>query len=235
MTDTVKLANGKTVSLDEFLTWSSIKQYANLNPSNLGRKFSPEMGNKIRESMRKYKEAGFIYNTVRGSEHYLARAVKTPIGVFDTLISAARALGVLGCTLRNWINQGKAGYEFLTPPKPRKPQRVKGGASNTRNGSARKIVTPAGEFPSIKAAAEFYSVSRSIMNNWIIKARCDDFKFDSGPKYKVNTYNFRRQKIRTPNGIFASVKEAAVSHNVTSEGIRYRVKKGWDQYEYIDD
>lgn len=235
MTDTVTLANGKTVSLDEFLTWSSFKQYSNLSPSNLGRKFSPEMGNKIRERKRRDKEAGVIYNTARGSDHVHARAVKTPIGVFETLGKAANALGVMGYTLRNWLNNGKEGYEHLTPPKPRKPQRVKGGASNKRNGSARKIVTPAGEFSSIKAAAEFYSVSRGIMNNWIIKARCDDFKFASGPKYKVNTYNFRRQKIRTPNGIFASVKEAAVSHNITGEGIRYRVKKGWDQYEYIDD
>jgi len=235
MTDIVKLANGKTVSLDEFSTWSSHKQYCNLTPSNLGRKFGPEVGNKIREARRRDKEAGVIYNVLRGSEHALARAVKTPLGIFDTFGNAVKAHGVRGNTLRKWINGGKEGYEYLTPPVRKRPQRVKGGASNTENVSARKIATPAGEFPSKKSAADYYSVSVSTIDYWISKSRCDDFKFALPPKYKVCTKNLKRQKTRTPNGVFSSIKEAAVSHNITGEGIRYRVKKGWDQYEYIDD
>ena len=235
MTDTVTLANGKTVSLDEFSTWSSHKQYCNLTPSNLGKKFGPEVGNKIRETRRRDIEAGVIYNVLRGSEHALARAVKTPIGIFDTFGNAVKAHGVMGSTLRKWINQGREGYEYLTPPIRKRQQRVKGGASNTENVSARKIVTPAGEFPSKKSAADYYSVSVSTIDYWIIKSRCDDFKFALPPKYKANTKNLKRQRIRTPNGIFASIKDAAVSYDVQRYVITYRVKKGWDQYEYIDD
>ena len=174
---TVITASGKVVPLEEFLTWSQSSQLRSMNPPRLGTKWTDELRSKVINTKRKSKESGVIYKVLRGGDHLWARKVTTPLGEFDSLGNAAVALGVTGQTIRKWINSGKDGYSFLTPPINRKDPISKGGASGLDNPSAKCVVTPDGTFPTINSAAEYYSVSRDEIRKWIKKTRVNEFKF----------------------------------------------------------
>ena len=55
MTEMVKLANGREVTLDEFLTWSTYKQQGNLKPARTGMKISEETRAKMSATKLKTK------------------------------------------------------------------------------------------------------------------------------------------------------------------------------------
>lgn len=55
---------------------------------------------------------------------------------------------------------------------------------------------------------------------------------------EVRTYTRRNQSImargvKTPLGTFASMRAAGIAHNMSGEGIKYRIKSGWKGYEYL--
>ena len=60
----VTLANGRTVTLEEFLIWSPIKQHSSLLPPNKGRNFGVDFANKISEKKRNDKEASQSGNVI---------------------------------------------------------------------------------------------------------------------------------------------------------------------------
>ena len=146
MLDEVTLANGNVVSWEEFSKWSEQKQKLSLIPPNKGRVFGPEFGKKISDTKRKAKEDGVIYNIAKGENHVHSRKVLTPKGIFVSIKEAANAYGVRGAAIRDWIQSGKEGFEFLTPPTERKAPTKKGGASGSKNGSERAVITPDGRF-----------------------------------------------------------------------------------------
>ncbi|WP_146178950.1 hypothetical protein [Limnohabitans sp. Jir61] len=154
----VTLANGKKVEWDEFSKWSYKKQHTSLFPSNKGKVFSDEVRKRMSEGILKHRRNG-IFKAPHGGEHAMARRVQTPAGVFETLKAAGEHYGVNGRYIRNWIRDGKVGFDFLSPPLNRKSTAAK----SSRN--AKKVATPNGVFKSISACMDFYQLSRAeIMN-----------------------------------------------------------------------
>ena len=96
MTDTVTLANGKIVTLDEFLSWSNQRQLFAINKERSkkisdqakgrrgprkGVELSDEVKKKISESKKKHP-------------YYTYKKVQTPIGMFPSVTAAHKALGL---------------------------------------------------------------------------------------------------------------------------------------------
>jgi hypothetical protein len=133
MTDTVTLANGKTVSLDEFLTWNFQKQSNNLMPRRtFGKRrdgFAEEQSARIKDWWDERRKNGPVIAVNRGVPH--SEETKRKIG----LKTKERMAGV-----------AKSDDHRLAMSEAGKAAWVK------RRGWS-KLVTPAGTFESVKAAA----------------------------------------------------------------------------------
>jgi len=91
------------------------------------------------------------------------------------------------------------------------------------SGMARAVITPRGEFPSIRAAALSYGVDISTLGNWIKNTKKDHFKY----KFPLTGAQTRAisgipKAISTPDGIFPSIQSAA-----THYGVGLQVIKTW--------
>jgi len=158
----IKLANGKEVSLEDFTSWSFIKQDRNINPVNIGYVHRQESIEKLKGVYMERVKAG---NTciVSGGKHILARRVMTPQGKYETVKIGAKAYDVCPQTLSKWIKMKKEGFFFIDPLRDRKPDQRKGGASGAKNGRSKSVITPEGQFPSIRAAALHYKLHEGTM------------------------------------------------------------------------
>ena len=151
--DYVTLANGKKVDWDEFSKWNAQKQHSNLSPPNKGKVFSEEVRKRMSVGITKHRRNG-IFKAPQGGEHAMSRRVQTPAGVFETLKAAGEHYGVNGRYIRNWIRDGKIGFEFLTPPLNRKSTAAKS------SHNSKKVVTPNGIFKSISACMKHHQLTR---------------------------------------------------------------------------
>ena len=227
MTDTVTLANGKTVSLDEFLTWNPSKQNNQLRPPNLGRIFGKEHKEKIINSRKKSKENGVVYKTKNGGDAPISRTVKTPNGIFSSIGEAARSHNVDGPTIRRRVEIGLVGYEFLSVLMNRKKP------DPTKNKNSRKVKTPIGIFDTISQAASAYHVNGSTIRNWINNGK-EGFLFLTvwaprtkpiKPKCLSGKNNPSSRGVMTPAGSFDSLTQAAVHYHVKLQTIWKWVNK----------
>jgi hypothetical protein len=233
MLNEVTLANGSAVTWEEFSKWSAQKQKLSLIPPNKGRIWGAEFGKKVSNSRRKAREEGVIYNVAKGENHVHSRKVLTPKGIFVSIKEAGGAYGVRGATIRDWIQSGKEGFEFLTPPKVRMAPRKKGGASGHKNGSARAVITPEGRFETLKMAAEHHRVSKAKISN-LIKKDSENYKYEKELDKPRVFKNLNLKCIKTPDGIFNGLQDAAKFYGVCSESIRQRISKmKWEGWEYL--
>lgn len=133
MKDTVTLANGKSVSFDEFLTWSHQKQSNSLMPRrNFGKRrdgFAEEQSARIKDWWDARLKNGPVIAANRGVPH--SEETKRKIG----LKSKERMAGV-----------AKSDDHRLAMSEA-------GKAAWVRRRGWSKLVTPAGTFESVKAAA----------------------------------------------------------------------------------
>ena len=153
----VKLSNGSEVTWDEFSTWRGSRQTTALR----GKRLPVDFGRKRSDIMNR----GYAQGTIDKSKWQ--RRVMTPSGEFASIKLAADAYGVLGQTIHWWIEKSrKPGFYFLDPmlPKARKNLNT---ASKAGMKSARPIMTPAGAFPTMRAAADHYGVIKDSIRNWL--------------------------------------------------------------------
>lgn len=99
----------------------------------------------------------------------------------------------------------------------------------------RAIMTPDGEFPSMKAAAEHYGVSPSAVTRW--KNTYPDLYYSVGQhKEYANKGKPSPNKGRplvTPGGVFQTVLDAMAFYNMSRTGIKQRMKSKPEEYYYI--
>lgn len=112
---------------------------------------------------------------------------------------------------------------------------IKGGQTQSR-----EVSTPCGIFPSRLAASKFYKISPHTMGGWIKKNKPHLFYYtDTGPgiepqpiiKYKPKKYI---RKVKTPDGIFDNIHDAAIFYNVHPDTIKYRIKTDPNNYIRLD-
>ena len=113
-----------------------------------GKKLPDDFGKKRSDIMNR----GYAQGTIDKSKWQ--RRVMTPSGEFASIKLAAEAYGVLGQTIHWWIERSrKPEFYFLDPMLP-KTRKNLNSASKAGMKSARPIMTPAGVFPTMRAAAE---------------------------------------------------------------------------------
>jgi len=97
--------------------------------------------------------------------------------------------------------------------------------------SSKKVISPDGEFPSLREAAIFYSVKSPTVSAWIKRGKAG-FKFGSSGVTIRDGKHLNSKKLRTPIGVFQSISAAARSYGVSRENIRNKLlsKKHSDFY-----
>ncbi len=90
-----------------------------------------------------------------------------------------------------------------------------------KNGMARALMTPAGEFATRKEAEKHYGVRADQMNDWIYKTRCNEFYY-SKPLTDEERQKLRpgKKSVITPLGMFDSINSAAKQYGVSSRTIK---------------
>ena len=106
-----------------------------------------------------------------------------------------------------------------------------------KNGQARAVATPKGEFGSIAEAARGYEVSAQALRMWIRDPDKPEFRFvaEEDPEKRARLRPGARS-VRTPEGIFPSINAAAMHY-----GVGRRTIKTWirgmraSEFSYVQD
>jgi hypothetical protein len=115
----IKLANGKEVTLDEFLSWSAAKQNTSIRPpmlgkkrinNRLGKKHSAETIDKIRAAAYRTRE---IKIKVNAELKQASKPIMTPNGLFPSLTAVAQAAGVRPSTVWFWKKKWPEHYYYV--------------------------------------------------------------------------------------------------------------------------
>lgn len=104
------------------------------------------------------------------------------------------------------------------------------------SGMARAVITPRGEFPSVRAAAQSYGVDISTIGNWIKNTKKDHFKYKF-PLTEVKTRAIAGipKAIATPDGLFPSIQAAADHYGVGRQVIQTWIRtKRFGDFSYAD-
>jgi hypothetical protein len=175
----VTLCNGKQVSWDEFCTWSAYQQRTIKPSKNTGlnngssRPVMTPAGkfDSIIEACRFYgvtrtflayrlkskKFPDFYFLTTcaipKHDKNNGPKAVITPLGRFNSIKSAADQYCVTEAVMKNFIKSKTNKIFSFDIENP------------STHSSSRRVLTPAGEFPSVAAAARFYGVSNCVITN----------------------------------------------------------------------
>lgn len=134
-------------------------------------------------------------------------------------------------------NKGKKfGEEFKKKLSLSKKQGFNEGRYNIKSGGehahARKVMTPDGEFSTIKEAGEFYSVRGSTIRDWIKRGK-SGFEFITAqsqrkPQSKKGGLSGEKNKssraVITPGGTFPTLKAAAQHLGITVGALAFKVK-----------
>jgi hypothetical protein len=103
-----------------------------------------------------------------GSNHGMARRIKTPLGYFGYVGAAAKAHGISNKQIARRCKENPDEFYYLDPPKQ---------VNSSRNqcNNSKKVCTPLGTFESIMEAANAHSVSRSTMRYKLKSENMPDF------------------------------------------------------------
>ena len=108
--------------------------------------------------------------------------------------------------------------------------------SGKNNGQARAVITPCGEFPSVRAAAQHYGVDISTLGNWIKNMKKDLFKY----KYPLTEAQTRAisgipKAVLTPAGLFPTIQAVANHYGVGRQVIQTWIRsKRFGDFSYAE-
>ena len=224
----VKLANGKTVSWDEFSRWSFQKQRGCICPDNLGKLRAKSVIEKIKSTKQKNREIGDQGNLSKGGSHGRARCVLTPGGEFPTVKEAAQHYGIDGGVLINWIKRGVKGFAY----KNKLEYNIRPKGTSKVNKRSISVITPEGVFASKRQVMNHFKLKRSELDLKLKTPKKSGFKINNNPKKVDKNIKFA---IRTPDGEFTTLREAADFYGLSINGIKYRLESvHLPKYKYID-
>jgi len=103
-----------------------------------------------------------------------------------------------------------------------------------KNGQAKAVMTPDGDFPTLSAACLHYKASGDKFRKWM-RNMPKDFFFVTPDDVDANKVKGRRLKaVSTPDGIFPSINSAARHFNVGARTIKTWVRKmRADEFKYV--
>ena len=103
-----------------------------------------------------------------------------------------------------------------------------------KNGQAKAVMTPDGEFPTRSAACSHYKVSRDKFRKWMRDMPKDFFFVNPNDVDATKVKGRRLKAVSTPDGIFPSINSAARHFNVGARTIKTWVRKmRADDFKYV--
>ena len=103
-----------------------------------------------------------------------------------------------------------------------------------KNGQAKAVMTPDGEFPTRSAACSHYKVSRDKFRKWMRDMPKDFFFVNPNDVDATKVKGRRLKAVSTPDGIFPSINSAARHFNVGARTIKTWVRKmRADEFKYV--
>ena len=161
----------------------------------------------------------------------------TPLGIFETRAAAARAHKVDPVTISNWVKKGVLGYAYsrekdqakLLLDQERMRMQLASRVSKLRH---RAVVTPVGEFQSIRSAAIAMGIDRSTLADRI-KRRWAGYGFKGDIIHDGLTKKSNRRRVLTPVGVIDGVGNAARQLGISSPTLRDRIRAGESGYAFL--
>ena len=161
----------------------------------------------------------------------------TPLGIFETRAAAARAHKVDPVTISNWVKKGVLGYAYSREKDQAKLLLDQEGmrmqlASRVSKLRHRAVVTPVGEFQSMRSAANAIGINRSTLADRI-KRRWAGYGFKGDIIHDGLTKKSNRRRVLTPVGVIDGVGNAARQLGISSPTLRDRIRAGESGYAFL--
>jgi hypothetical protein len=103
-----------------------------------------------------------------------------------------------------------------------------------KNGQAKAVMTPDGEFPTLSATCLHYKVSRDKLREWMRDMPKDFFFVNPDGSGETKVKGRRLKAVSSPDGIFPSINSAARHFNVGARTIKTWVRKmRADEFKYV--
>ena len=121
----------------------------------------------------------------------------------------------------------KAQYENGTRPKP--------GNFGASNGQAKAVITPAATFSTLREACDHYKVRSVTLRKWMAENPTEFYWANPREDDAVVTRRKKGVAVKTPDGIFKSIKAAARHFNVSERTIKTWVRgMRSDEFSYVE-
>jgi hypothetical protein len=161
----------------------------------------------------------------------------TPLGNFESRAEAARAHGIDAGTISNWVKKGVPGFGYSQEKDQKKllfDQEVFQKRQSARVSRAlhKAVVTPFGEFQSIRSAAIAMGIDRSTLADRI-KRRWAGYGFKGDVIHDGLTKKSNRRRVLTPVGVIDGVGNAARQLGISSPTLRDRIRAGESGYAFL--
>jgi hypothetical protein len=193
------------------------------------------------ESFKKYLKPQVIR---KGSDNKNSRAVRTPIGEFPSVTSACEALeitvGIFYDRLKD--DRYKSEYYYLDGKGIKEFLGSRSGLKGGSNGSARRIMTPFGEFSSVKEAYTSLKIDMTTLYKRLSSDTHPEYYYSDGKVKKPKKINPNRAKgstnasskaVITPLGRFSTVKEAHTALGISRPTLINRIRdNNYGDYRY---
>lgn len=212
----ITLADGSKVTLDEFITWSAQRQSARLMPKV------------VREK---------ITNVIRKTH----RAVITPIGEFSSLNAAARGLNTTVMKLSRLIyDLDNHLYKFVNELEKDKARYFRSSDDLVK----RKVITPSGEFGTVKEASKTLKISEATLKRLIYditnkgfyfakELERDKSRYYDGAAKKKQIRLAKKRVVITPKGKFESLSDASEAYGMGVDVLRrYVFNTAYPEFKY---
>ncbi len=179
------------------------------------------------------KDFKFTTAIEKDKKHYytdddnnVARKVITPKGVFKTIKEAAKFLNISEDTLRKRIYDISNDEYHFNKELARDKSRYYDGSKNKKEiakAKTRAVITPKGRFETLSDASKVYKIGVDVLRRYIFNTAYPEFRYEieqSRDKEKYfhkvipNTFNKPTVFVKTPLGLFKSIGDAAIAHNM---------------------
>jgi hypothetical protein len=158
----------------------------------------------------------------------MSKAVRTPVGDFESYRDAAAAIGLPESTFQDIIRNNTEGFKDL------RSERKLVAAKEAQHGMSRRIFTPLGVFPYVSAASKAHGIS-----NKTISRRCESdpdnyFYLDPPKQCRTGLKSPNAKEVITPLGIFGSTMEAAIALGISRDVMRSRIRSAYlTEYHFV--